>query len=163
MESLYFIYYHTYKSRALLESHYCSQWFFVFCFLFFFLGGGAEKRNRSKAGNRHLYYLHHHYVPPPISLAPVTRNPRFISGRKKKKTMNSRCLLGVDKSLPTPRAHGFSCRSLNGLILDVGALVVDVAASAKERIYPRLGGGLKHKHGDHCGISVNRPTTSPSF
>lgn len=43
-------------------------------------------------------------------------------------------LLRVDKSLFTPR---FSCRSLNGLILDVGALVVDVAASARVENLPQ--------------------------
>lgn len=49
-------------------------------------------------------------------------------------------LFRVDKSLFT-RAHGFSCRSLNGLILDVGALVVDVAANASGEFTPVLVGG----------------------
>lgn len=109
--------------------------------MFFFLWGGAEKRNGSKAGNRHLYYRNYHYVPSPHSSRTSDKEPPVHFGKEKEKNDElAMSLLRVDKSLPTPRAHGFSCRSLNGLILDVGALVVDVAASAR-KFTPGLVGG----------------------
>lgn len=128
MESLYISYLIAPINREL-----CWSLIILFARVFlFFLVEGTEKRNRSKAGNRHLYYRNYRNVPSPNFSRTSDKEPPVHFGKEKRKNDElAMSLLKVDKSLFT-RAHGFSCRSFNGLILEVGALVVDVAANAKK-------------------------------